>query len=107
MVGGGSSLDPGAGYEKWGERPSERIHRTALAYLDTVTDVQWTALSPPMGRMTGRISERTGTYRIGGDVVLRTADGEYAAISSQDFAVAMLDEIEDPQHIRRRFTVAY
>ena len=50
--------------------------------------------------------ERTGTYRIGGDVIVTDADGE-SFISGADLAVAVLDEIENPQHVRGRFTVGY
>lgn len=50
--------------------------------------------------------ERTGEYRDGGDVVVRDAEGT-SYISGEDFAVAVLDEIERPKHHRERFTVGY
>ena len=50
--------------------------------------------------------ERTGDYRVGKDQLLKNGKGE-SSISTQDYAVAMLDELEKPQHIRERFTVGY
>lgn len=50
--------------------------------------------------------ERTGHYRDGGDVVVRDADGK-SYISGADFAVAVVDEIEQGRHRRERFTVGY
>ena len=48
---------------------------------------------------------RTDKYRLGGDEVLMDGD-KPAGISVEDLAVTILDEIEKPAHIRRRFTVA-
>ena len=50
--------------------------------------------------------ERTGHYRDGGDVLVRDADGK-SFISGADFAIAMIDEIEQGNHHRERFTVGY
>ncbi|WP_435746543.1 NAD(P)-dependent oxidoreductase [Microbacterium sp. PMB16] len=50
--------------------------------------------------------ERTGHYRDGGDVIVRDADGK-SWISGADFAVALVDEIEQGKHRRERFTVGY
>ncbi|KJL31322.1 NAD(P)-dependent oxidoreductase [Microbacterium azadirachtae] len=50
--------------------------------------------------------ERTGSYRDGGDVVVRDADGN-STISGADFAIAVVDEIENGKHSRERFTVGY
>lgn len=50
--------------------------------------------------------ERTGQYRVGGDVLLTDDAGE-SHLSGQDLAVALVDEIEAPKHHRTRFTVAY
>lgn len=50
--------------------------------------------------------ERTGAYRIGGDVIVTDEKGE-SFISGADLAVAVLDEIERPAHHRARFTVGY
>lgn len=50
--------------------------------------------------------ERTGKFRFGGDQLLVDSIG-HSTISVQDFAVAMIDELENPTHIRKRFTVGY
>lgn len=49
---------------------------------------------------------RTGSYRDGGDVLVRAADGS-STISGADFAIAVVDEIEAPKHHRDRFAVGY
>ncbi|NUS45862.1 MAG: NAD(P)H-binding protein [Mycobacteriaceae bacterium] len=61
----------------------------------------WVYLSPPAMLEPGR---RTGTYRRGGDTLITEADGE-SRISAEDFAVAILDELENPSDIDH-FTVA-
>jgi putative NADH-flavin reductase len=50
--------------------------------------------------------ERTGSYRDGGDVLVVDEAGE-SFISGADLGVAVLDEIENPKHVRGRFTVGY
>lgn len=50
--------------------------------------------------------ERTGKYRTGTDRLVTDAQGENR-ISMEDHAVAMIDELQQPKHIRQRFTVAY
>ncbi|WP_243224623.1 NAD(P)-dependent oxidoreductase [Microbacterium sp. CIAB417] len=50
--------------------------------------------------------ERTGHYRDGGDVLVRDEDGK-SYISGADFAIAVVDEIEQGHHHRERFTVGY
>lgn len=84
-------------------RPEHLGQKAALDYYRGVTDVKWTYVSPP-----GRIApgERTGRYRLGTDELLRDASGD-SRISMEDYAVALLDEAERPQHLGRRFTVAY
>jgi len=49
---------------------------------------------------------RTGKFRLGTDQLLVDAAGE-SYISLEDYAVAMLDELERPMHLRQRFTVGY
>jgi putative NADH-flavin reductase len=63
----------------------------------------WTFLSPSMFFGPG---ERTGTFRLGTETLLTAADGK-SSISYEDFAVAMIDEIEEPKHKNMRFTVGY
>jgi putative NADH-flavin reductase len=49
---------------------------------------------------------RTGHYRVGADAPLWAEGGAPGSISVQDMAVAIVDEIETPKHIQKRFTVA-
>ncbi len=66
-------------------------------------ELSWTALSPAFELAPG---ERTGKYRTGGDKALFDTEGK-SRISTADYAVAMLDEVETPKHIGQRFSVAY
>ena len=75
-------------------------------YLDTLRaekDLDWTFLSPSAEFVEG---ERTGTFRLGQDHLLVSAEGK-SWITFADFAIAMLDEVEQPKHTRQRFTVGY
>jgi putative NADH-flavin reductase len=79
----------------------------ALEALRTAeTSADWFYVSP--GRIFGAHSpgQRLGSYRTGQDVLVTDADGK-SAISGADFAIAFLDEIENPAHHQTRFTVAY
>ena len=79
----------------------------ALAALrETTADVDWFYLSPAGGFGSYAPGEATGRYRTGGDVLLADAEGN-SHISGADYAKAFVDEIEQPQHHRQRFTVAY
>ena len=79
-----------------------RGHREALHALRT-SNRRWTCVTPSAEIRPG---ERTGRFRVGGDQLLMDAEGR-SRISYEDFAVAILDEIEWPRHIQRRFTVGY
>ena len=78
-------------------------HVLTLAFLRTVEDVRWTYISPAKKFGPG---ERTGVFRIGGDQMLLDEKGK-SRISMEDFAVALVDEIESAQHTRERISVAY
>lgn len=77
--------------------------RQALARIQQETDLDWTFLSPSVFFGPG---ERTGSFRLGKDELLTAADGK-SHISYEDYAIALLDEIEQPEHSRQRFTVGY
>lgn len=107
-VGGASSLptEPGgrpASESSADAKPFQKGKLDALTYLRTVQDVSWTELTPPSSIEPG---VRTGKFRLGDEVLLKDATGK-SAISMEDYAVALLDEIEQPRHVRARFTVAY
>ena len=76
--------------------------REVLNRLRHENELEWTFLSPPAWLEPG---QRRGTYRVGGEQVLLNG-ADFAGISLEDLAVAIVDEIEHPRHIRNRFTVA-
>lgn len=109
MVGGAGSLlvAPGVDVIDSGHLPAEWrdiaiAHRDALAILRQ-SDLDWTSLSPAAFIQPG---ERTGKFRLGGDSLVADERGN-SRISSEDYAVAIVDELEQPKHIRQRFTLAY
>jgi len=110
VVGGAGSLEVAPGVQLIDTMSlPEQVKSGVLATRETLymlkkeDELEWTFLSPPSTIAPG---ERTGRYRVGKDQLLKNKDGE-SKISTQDYAVAMLDELEYPQHIRERFTVAY
>ena len=83
--------------------PGVQGARDALTLIRAEPTLEWTFLSPPAKLAPG---ERTGRFRVGGDDLLMNGS-EPAGISVADLAVAIVDEIERPTHIRARFTVGY
>lgn len=75
-----------------------------LRSSDSTAD--WFYVSPAAGFGSYAPGERTGHFRVGGDVLLADADGD-SVISGADYAIAFVDEIDAPAHHRERFTVAY
>ena len=75
----------------------------ALEQLRQAPELEWSFLAPSAEMRTG---ERTGKFRLGRAQLLVDANGE-STISVQGYAVAMIDELERPTHIRQRFTVGY
>lgn len=72
--------------------------------LEKETELNWVYLSPPPGIGPG---ERAGIYRRGGRELLVRDDGEMPSISFEDYATAIVDELENPSLTRDRFTVAH
>lgn len=76
--------------------------RDALALIREEKALEWSFVSPAPILQPG---PRTGRFRLGGDQVL---EGEQPGrISVDDLAVAIVDELEKPRHVRQRFTLAY
>lgn len=91
--------------EEW--RPSGWANVETLEALENSgTDVDWFVLSPAGLFGAYAPGERTGHYRVGGDVLLRDEQGK-SFISGEDYAIAFVDELENPRHHQRRFHVAY
>jgi putative NADH-flavin reductase len=89
-------------HEEW--KPEAQAQADALAiYEQSATDLDWVYISPAALLEPG---ERTGSYRSGGDQLLTDECGR-SRITMEDFAIAMLDELEQPKHSRERFTAAH
>ena len=109
-VGGAGSLyvAPGVQLVDTPQFPAEyrleaQTARDALNRFRDEEQLTWTFVSPPPLLSPG---QRTGRFRLGGDQVLM--DGERpGSISTDDLAVAIVDELETPRHLRQRFTLAY
>jgi len=76
---------------------------TFLNVLRAETTLDWTFLSPSAEFAPGT---RTGNFRLGIDQLLIDGNGK-SWISMEDFAIALVDELEVPKHSRQRFTVGY
>jgi uncharacterized protein len=83
--------------------PALRGTREQYYMLKGEPQLDWVFLAPSVMLAPG---ERTGKYRTGKDHILYHEPGK-SAISLEDYAVAMIDEIERPAHHRERFTVGY
>jgi uncharacterized protein len=110
LMGGAGSLEvkPGLQLADSPDLPQEykleaSLGRDYLNLLRKEKEVQWTVLSPQLMLVPG---ERTGKFRIGTDQLLFNKDGQ-SIISMEDVAYAMMDEIENPKFIQKRFTVGY
>lgn len=110
VVGGAGSLEvaPGLALVDSPEfpaayKPEASAGREFLRILRGEDGLDWTFLSPSALFGPG---ERTGKFRLGGDRLLIGADGK-SRVSMEDYAIALVDELEAPKHSRRRFTVGY
>lgn len=109
---GGSLVAPGGPRVVDTDFP-EAFKGEALEMIGVLDDLQaeqsgrdWFFIHPAGGFGAFNPGERRGTYRDGGDVLVVDEDGE-SFISGEDFAIAVVDEIENPKHTRERFTVGY
>lgn len=84
-------------------RASAEGARDALKLLRAEKTLEWSMLSPSAMIAPG---QRTGAFRLGLEDLLVGADGK-SFISVEDYAVAMIDELEKPAHMQQRFTVGY
>jgi len=110
VVGGAGSLEVAPGKrlidtpefpEPW--KPTARGAYDALQLLRGEPSLDWCMLTPAAIIEPGR---RTGQFRLGTDQLLVDGQGQ-SRLSLEDYAVAMLDEVENPTHSRSRFTAAY
>jgi putative NADH-flavin reductase len=110
VVGGAGSLKlPSGGLEMESPKfpphvkPEAAAGAGLLEQLRATRDLDWTFLSPSRFFNPG---ERTGKFRLGTDTLLSDESGK-SAISQEDYAIALVDELEKPMHVRQRFTVGY
>lgn len=109
VVGGAGSLYVAPGVQLLDTPDFPEIFRVEVTagrdFLQALrqSDVDWTFLSPALSFAPG---ERTGLYRLGGDELMRDESGA-SSISYEDLAKALVDELEDPRHIRARYSIAY
>jgi len=110
VVGGAGSLEVAPGVRLFDTPEFPAIYldeaRKGGVFLDLLKSEQaldWTFLSPSALIQPG---ERTGKFRLGTDQLLADDKGN-STISAEDYAVALVDELEKPAHSRRRFTVGY
>ncbi len=114
IVGGAGTLfvAPGVRLVDTGTLPQEwlpGVRSLGEFYLNTLmneNDIDWVFLSPAANLGNLQPGTRTGSYRVGKDDLLTDKKGD-SFISVEDYAVAMVDELEAPKHHKERFTVAY
>ena len=111
VVGGAGSLyvAPGVQLVDTPQFPAEwkqgaLAARDALEMIRKEDSLDWSFVSPAVILEPG---PSRGGFRLGGDEPLLQPDGQPAHLTVGDLAVAILDEIESPRHVRQRFTAAY
>lgn len=82
-------------------KPTASNQGKNLEILQGTDSITWTFLSPSALFAVGK---RTGTYQAGKDHLLVNSKGN-SYVSYEDYAVAVLDELENPKHVNERFTV--
>jgi uncharacterized protein len=109
VVGGAGSLEvaPGVTLLKSGHLPAEWIpiatsHEKALELLKK-SDINWTYFSPAAFFAPGT---RTGKFRLDTNKLVTDAQGN-SRVSMEDYAIALVDELEKPAHERAQFTIGY
>ncbi|MEQ4642127.1 NAD(P)H-binding protein [Providencia rettgeri] len=110
VVGGAGSLKTTAGIDLIDSpdfpaeiKPGAQAMREFKNQLQSIDSLDWTYVSPAAMLEEG---ERTETFRLGGNQLLMNGNTP-AKISVEDFAVAILDEVNNSQFIRQQFTAAY
>ena len=83
-------------------KPLAKAMIDGFKYLRDAKDVKWTFLSPPADFQPD--GARSGRYKIGGEEMILSGKGE-SSMSYADYAIAMIDEIENESFIGKRFSV--
>ena len=109
IVGGAGSLEvaPGVTVIASGHIPAEwlpiAVSHEKVLELVKKSDINWTYFSPAGFFVPG---ERTGKFRLGKDALIAD-EKQDSRISLEDYAIALVDELETPKHERQRFTIGY
>jgi putative NADH-flavin reductase len=110
IVGGAGSLEVSPGVQlvdtpnfPEAYKQGALAQREALKIYQKEKELEWSYISPSAETAPG---ERTGNFRTGTNRLLTGEDGK-SFISMEDFAVAVIDEIMNPHHIREQMTVGY
>lgn len=114
IVGGAGTLfvKPGVRLIDTGMIPEEilpGVKSLGKFYLETLMnekDIDWVFFSPAANLGDRKAGKRTGKFRLGKDDMIVDKDGK-SFISVEDYAMAMVDELEQQNHHRERFTVGY
>lgn len=92
-------------HDDW--KPEALAHAKVLdALRDAPAELDWFYVSPAALFGSFAPGEATGSYRTGGDVLVTKDDGS-SEISGADYALAFVDEIEQRNHVRERFTTGH
>ncbi|WP_189311098.1 NAD(P)-dependent oxidoreductase [Streptomyces brasiliensis] len=115
VIGGFSSLRSAPDGPRYAEGDVPERFRSEVRDMEAVREwltgsapdtLDWTLVSPAGGYGSWAAGERTGTYRVGGEVALFDEQGR-SEISGADFALAVVDEIERDAHPRAHISIAY
>jgi putative NADH-flavin reductase len=87
-------------------KPGATAARDYLNIIKNNTVLDWTFFSPAIEMHQGITIGRTGKYRVGTDSPVFDTNGK-SVLSVEDLAIAILDEVENKQFIKKRFTAAY
>jgi len=110
VVGGAGSLEVAPGQllmdspdfpPAW--RDAAGAHKDALEVLKQENEIEWTYISPAAMLEPG---QRKGHYRVDGDKLVINSNGE-SRISVEDYAIAVIDELENRTHLKRRMSVGW
>ncbi len=109
VVGGAGSLEVSPGQQLVDlpsfpdvYKPVALAHRDAF-YILRESDLNWTYFSPAAAIQPG---QRTGQFRLGRNSLISDEKGN-SSISAEDYAIALVDEVEQARHTKQRFTIGY
>ncbi|WP_442587580.1 NAD(P)-dependent oxidoreductase [Pedobacter sp. AW31-3R] len=113
IIGGAGSLEVAPGLQAVDTpdfpaaiKPGASAARDYHNIVKEETELDWTFFSPAFEMHQGTSGVRTGVYRTGLDTPVFNEEGR-SILSVEDLALVIIDELENPQHIKARFTAAY